>query len=261
MRYALQSTDRPTLLSLGSGWPISATMTNLPSSQAEAMLHRVSPAGRAQALKAQQRRQRAVMRQVQRILLAAVGIVLVLTAIDFAGLPVGMVGLIAGLVAFAVVSAAILAVSRERPASVDTLVDADLGELAPRTAMWLEQQRATLPAPAARLLDGIGFRLEAMAPQLARLDPSEPAADAVRRLLATELPALVEGYAGVPQPLRGQARDGRPSADAHLGEGLTVIDSEIARMTEQLARGAFDELATQNRFLELKYREDGGFGG
>ena len=41
-------------------------------------------------------------------------------------------------------------------------------------------------------------------------------------------------------------------------EGLRLIDGEVARMTEQLARGAFDEVATQRRYLELKYSGEGG---
>mgnify|MGYP007088053675 CR=1 FL=1 len=32
-------------------------------------------------------------------------------------------------------------------------------------------------------------------------------------------------------------------------------DAEIGRMSEQLASGDLDKLATQNRFLELKYQE------
>jgi hypothetical protein len=40
-----------------------------------------------------------------------------------------------------------------------------------------------------------------------------------------------------------------------------VIDAEVTRMTEQLARGAFDEVATQRRYLELKYDGAGSLGG
>ena len=36
----------------------------------------------------------------------------------------------------------------------------------------------------------------------------------------------------------------------------TSVGDEVARMSEQLAGGEFDALATQNRFLELKYQGD-----
>ena len=64
----------------------------------------------------------------------------------------------------------------------------------------------------------------------------------------------------MPVSLRARAgADGR-TADAQLVDGLALIDGEVARMTEQLARGAFDEVATQGRYLELKYRGEGELG-
>jgi hypothetical protein len=109
-----------------------------------------------------------------------------------------------------------------------------------------------------RLADLISARLDAMTPQLAQLDPREPAADSVRRLLSTELPRLIDHYRAIPEPLRAEARDGNASADARLVDALGIAEAQIGRMTEQLARGAFDELATQHRFLELKYEGEGG---
>lgn len=224
------------------------------------MIHRVSPEGRAQALKEQRRRQRAQARVIGWMVVAAILIVAGVLAINAWAMPVGNLGVIAAIVASASACVAIMAASRPRAVPAASLTQVDLPRLADRTATWLEQQRPALPAPAAALLDGIGTRLEAMAPQLAGVDARVPAADAVRRLLGTELPALVSGYQGVPLTLRAQGWEGGLSADTQLLEGLATIDGEIARMTEQLARGAFDELAIQNRFLALKYREDGGLG-
>ena len=223
------------------------------------MLRRVSPEGRERARREQQRRQRAMWRLVARCALAALAITLIAAAIGLA-VPLGAPGVLIALVAF-VISCGVIAVrTRERPPTAATLPGADLHLLPERTGAWLEQQRPALPAPAAQLLDGIGVRLDAMAPQLARLDPREPAADAVRKLLGTELPGLVDGYRELPPGLRDQPRDDGSTPDAHLLHGLGVIDGEIGRMTEQLARGAFDELATQNRYLELKYRGDDTLG-
>ena len=230
------------------------------SSQAEAMLRRVSPEGRARAAREQARRQRATLRLVGKCLLALLVIALVVAAIGAWVTPVTPIGMIAALVAFVLACAGITYASREAPPSVAGVAGATLAALPERTANWLDQQRPALPAPAARLLDGIELRLEAMAPQLRELDPRSPGADAVRNLLAVELPNLIERHHRIPATLRADERDGRLSADAHLTQGLGIVDAEIARMTEQLARGAFDELATQNRFLELKYEGEGDLG-
>ena len=231
------------------------------SSQAEQMMRRVSPEGRERARRERLRRQRVMRRLVVRCGVAVVGVLL--AALAYGGLvaPLGPLGLL--VVAVAMVAACVVtaAMMRERPLASATIADADLPQLPDRTARWLEQQRAALPAPAATLLDGIGVRLDALAPELGRLDPAEPAADEVRRLVGRELPGLVERYRAVPATLRADARDGGDSADAHLSSGLRLIDGELARMTERLASGAFDGLSTQDRFLQLKYRGDGVLGG
>jgi hypothetical protein len=134
------------------------------------------------------------------------------------------------------------------------LAETDLKALPLKTEIWLEKQRPVLPAPALPIIDAIGTRLDTLAPQLARLDPREPAALEVRRLLSDHLPELVTGYQSIPPALRGQPRNGRVP-DAQLVEGLSVIEQEIATMTQQLASGDLDKLAAHNRYLELKYIE------
>ncbi len=124
-----------------------------------------------------------------------------------------------------------------------------------RTEQWLEKQRPQLPAPAQTLVDGIGVRLEQLAPQLATLNDQEPAAAEVRKLIGEQLPELVKGYARVPEALRRVERNGK-TPDAQLTDGLAVIDSQIAQMSAQLAEGDLDLLATRGRYLEIKYRED-----
>ncbi len=51
------------------------------------------------------------------------------------------------------------------------------------------------------------------------------------------------------------ARDGR-SPDRQLVEGLRVVDEELGRMGADLAHGDLHRLATQQRYLEIKYRGD-----
>ena len=63
-----------------------------------------------------------------------------------------------------------------------------------------------------------------------------------------------------PGERRREGRDG-PSPDRQLIDGLAVVDGELARMTAQLASGDLHKLATQGRYLELKYKGDGALGG
>jgi hypothetical protein len=137
------------------------------------------------------------------------------------------------------------------------MAKSDLPLLPLQTERYLEAQRPALPAPAQRLADEIGIKLEAIGPQLAQLDPREPAAFEFRKLMAEELPELVEGYKRVPEGMRRSERNGS-SPDNQLVEGLRVVDEQLARMSEQLISGDLNKLATQGRYLELKYRGEDG---
>ena len=221
--------------------------------QAEEMLRRVSPEGRAQARREREARARARNRALGKVVFVTLATLLLLYLLAMVGLRGSPIALatVAAVVAGAV---AVLARRRGRVAPRAQLATADLHRLPAEATAWLDAQRKALPAPALPLADALGHRLAELEPQLARLSPQEPAADAIRKLVATELPALVEGWRGVPRSLRSQPQaDGR-TPDAQLTDGLRVIDGEVARMTEQLARGALDEVATQGRYLELKYR-------
>lgn len=223
---------------------------------AEALLHRVSPEGRRLARRARQRRLRERLRTGRRMMLALAGIVAVAIVWGVAIGPIGQLGFLAALVALVVAWVAIIAVSRTHEDTPETLVASDLAQLPGRTEAWLQRQRALLPAPAVRLVEEIGVKLDALGPQLAGLDPNEPAADGVRKLLSQELPELIQGYARVPADLRRVARDG-PAPDRQLVDGLRVVDEQLGRMSADLASGDLARLATQGRYLELKYRDDG----
>lgn len=226
--------------------------------RAEELIRRISPEGRARARRIRERRRRAAQRLMMRWLLAAI---LVAAATGALGLVVALTGAILLIAAAIFLLAAILIArfSSAREASPAAIASANLPLLPQRTEEWLERQRPALPAPAARLLDGIGARLAAMSPQLEGLDPRGPAADAIRKLLCDELPELVKGYQRVPPPLRAQQGGHGTTPDRQLADGLAIIDSEIARMTVQLAAGDLDLLATRNRYLELKYKSGDAF--
>lgn len=134
----------------------------------------------------------------------------------------------------------------------DELAEADLGELAASTELWLEGRRKALPSPALDAIDLIGVRLEQLGPQLETLDPATPAAREVRKLLAEHLPALVDSYTRIPASLRGKEHAGSTPA-TQVTEGLHVIAGEIETMSLNLSRNDLDALAVRGRFLESKY--------
>lgn len=227
--------------------------------QAEALLRRVSPEARRLATRARQRRWRAFVRRLKIALFAVVAIAAV-AAVTGLFMPIGVGGFALALIAMAAAAATILFWPGTPEPTPERLVQSDLKLLPQRTEEWLARQRPALPAPAARLVDGIGLRLEALAPQLQTLDPREPAAAEVRKLIGEELPELIGGYQRVPAALRREGRNGM-SPDKQLVEGLGVVDRELARMTEQLASGDLHKLATQGRYLELKYPGEDEVGG
>lgn len=223
---------------------------------AEALLQRVSPEGRRLAQRQRQRRYRAMWRAARRIVVATLAILLAMGVVGMVIGPIGQMGFLAALVLMAVSWVVILAISHEPEETVQSLAaTTDIALLPQKTEAWLQRQRPALPAPAQRLADGIGVKLEQLAPQLAGLNPAEPVAAEVRKLLSIELPELVEGYARVPQSLRKVERDGGPSPDRQLAEALGVVDEQLAQISADLASGDLHRLATQQRYLELKYKD------
>jgi hypothetical protein len=220
---------------------------------AEAVLRRHSARGQSLSSRARARRNAAIIRKLRRIAAAAFAIVMGAMVAGWF-LPLGTNGVMIVL-ALLVAATLIFGLWPSEPrVSTEKLAEADLKALPLQTEIWLENQRKALPAPAVQLVDSIGVRLETLAPQLEALNPNAPVAVELRRLLSDHLPELVGGYRSIPEPLRREERNGRVP-EKQLIEGLGVIDAEIAQVSEQLASGDLDRLATQNRFLELKYQE------
>ncbi|WP_145199569.1 hypothetical protein [Sphingobium sp. B2] len=220
---------------------------------AEAVLRRHSERGQSLTARARQRRNAGLIRKVKYAFWAVLAVILGSAVAGFV-VPLGTTGV---MIALGVVIAALLLIGllpTETRVRTEALAETPLTALPLQTEIWLENQRKALPAPAATLVDSIGTKLEILSPQLEKLGPQDPAALEVRRLLADHLPELVTGYQSIPQPLRREERNGRVP-EKQLVEGLAVIDAEIGRMSESLASGDLDKLATQNRFLELKYQE------
>lgn len=135
----------------------------------------------------------------------------------------------------------------------ETLVQSDLKSLAGKTEIWLENQRLALPPPAVRIVNDIGAQLDALSPQLQKLDDKEPAAYEVRKLVGEHLPELINGYRSIPSSMREKSEDGAKSPDEQLVSGLSVIEKEISSVTQQIAKGDIDNLSIRERFLEMKY--------
>jgi hypothetical protein len=222
--------------------------------KADATLTRVtSPPKMSARIRAAQRRSAA--RKAKRIFATVLAIFIAMFIIGLI-LPIGTTGVMIGVLLMVLASIGIVMMPGAEPfPDAAALPTAALAQLPLKTESWLASQRPMLPAPAQRLADDIGVRLETLAPQLQTLNENEPAAAAIRRLIADELPELVRGYGRVPENLRRANTDGL-IPEKQLVDGLSVVDSELARMSEQLARGDLEKLATQGKYLELKYQGD-----
>ena len=204
--------------------------------------------------RARKRREAEVMKRIGRIAVADFAIIVAAVVIGWF-VPLGMFGALA-VMALLIAATVVLAVAPGAPEpKAESLPGVPLRTLPLQTEAWLDRQRPALPAPALTLVDAIGVRLETLAPQLASLDESEPAAAEIRKLVGEQLPELVKGYGRVPESLRRVPRNGR-TPDEQLVDGLKVIEEEIGEMTASLAQGDLDSLATRGRYLQIKYRDD-----
>lgn len=192
---------------------------------------------------------------------AMTGVAVLLAAFIYGAFvaPLGITGVLAvALVVMLAMTVALLWPTGARPVrapDVATLPTTPVAMLPSQTGRWLASQRLALPAPARTLADSIGVKLSGLTDQLQAVPENTPAAAHVRRLLAEELPGLVQGYARVPEALRKDGVDGL-NPDKQLFEGLGAVDTELQRISEELARGHLEELATQGKYLEYKYRGD-----
>jgi hypothetical protein len=219
------------------------------------VIDRTRANGRGASTRSRKAREGEVMRRVARIAVADVAIIVAAIVVGFF-LPLGMFGALA-VMALLIATTVVLAMAPATPEiRAEALSGAPLRVLPMQTEAWLDRQRPALPAPAQTLVDAIGVRLDALGPQLADLDDQTPAASEVRKLIGEQLPELVKGYQRVPATLRSVPRNGR-TPDEQLADGLRVIEGEIAEMSATLAQGNLDQLATRERYLQIRYREDG----
>jgi hypothetical protein len=192
---------------------------------------------------------------LHKLIRACLAVAAILFAATLAGLVldgIGLGGFVLTLLALAVAVGVLATFPRFRVPALGTLNRGDVRATVGRTQLWLESQRAALPAPAARQIDAIGARLDGLGVQLEGIDPAEPAVGDVRRLIGEHLPGMVASYTRIPAHLRGEQRGGRTS-DQQLTEGLAKITEEIDALSRRLADGDIDALATEARYLDYRY--------
>ena len=78
----------------------------------------------------------------------------------------------------------------------------------------------------------------------------------MRKLVGEHLPELINGYRAIPASMRSKANDSGKSPDEQLIGGLSLIEKEIAGVTQQIAKGDIDNLSIRGRYLELKYDQN-----
>lgn len=222
--------------------------------RAGALIGRLSPQAQRLAQRVRQKRRAHFFKKLGRVVIAGGAIMVASALFGLFFTPIGSTGVMLAFGLWILAAWVLLVYPRYPEASAETLVQTDLKYLPAQTEVWLAAQRKALPAPSQRLLDGIGTRLETLAPQLQSIDPREPAAVEVRKILSDHLPELVSGYRRVPETLRSERQANGQTPDQQLEAGLKLIDEEIGEMTRNIAAGDLHSLATQGKFLELKYR-------
>ena len=174
--------------------------------------------------------------------------------------PIGITGLF--LVALAIL-AIMLAVSFWPSESKRVAYNEQLptGTVVRQLENMLVRRRAALPAPAAQRADAIGAQLPLLESRLSEVDPLDPLAQDARRLMGKHLPELIERYERIPADYRGQTDGEGLTADQRLVASLDAARKALGEIGDKLVQGDRQAFETQGRFIESRYKEDGGPGG
>lgn len=185
---------------------------------------------------------------------AALVCVVVLAGIIGAVVPLGIGGAMIVLLTLAVVLALGVTWALNRPEAIEPkdMVEVVISELADGAISWIGTRSVGLPADARVVMGRISERLRTLDPMIERLDSNGPEAAEVRGLFAVQMPALVDEFQRVPEPLRTVVRNGQ-TPEQTLVKGLGVIESETAELVERLAQTDLDGLQTRGRYLDMKY--------
>ena len=196
-----------------------------------------------------------------RLKLIALSLFAIVVASSVAGIVLNGIGFVGVMVTFLAAVAAVMIFGTypkvKLPTRADLTRTQDARQLVARTELWLEQQRPALPAPAVRVVEDIGVRLDALGKQLEHVDPAHPAAAVTRKLVGEILPETIDAYRRIPAHLRTEERAGS-TPDRQIVDSLTRIGQEIDQVTRQLAEGSLDDLAVRTRYLDYRYGDAEG---
>jgi hypothetical protein len=191
----------------------------------------------------------------------AIGALIVATIVF--GLIVGPIG-ITGLFLVGLATLAILVLASFWPTEPKRVA---YNEQLPATTVvrqlekMLVSRRRALPAAAAQPANAIGAQLPLLESKLSEIDPLDPLAQDARRLMGKHLPELIERYERIPEAYRHQPDGDGLTADQRLAAGLDAARKALGDIGDKLVQGDRQAFETQGRFIESRYKEDGGPGG
>ncbi len=190
----------------------------------------------------------------------ALGVLIAATLVF--GLVVGPIGLTGLFVVGALMFLALVLFSvwpNERPV-VEFKEDMPNEAVVRRLDQMLVRKRAALPPPAASRIDAISAQLPLLESRLAETAILDPLAQDARRLMGKHLPELIERYERVPAAYR-EERDGEGlTVDQRLIAGLDAAKTALDDLGRKLAHEDLTAFETKGRFIESRYRDDGGAG-
>jgi hypothetical protein len=174
--------------------------------------------------------------------------------------PIGITGLF--LVGLAILAVLVLASFwPSEPKRVAYSEQIPTGTVVRQLENILVRQRSALPAPAAQRADAIGAQLPLLESRLAEVDPLDPLAQDARRLMGKHLPELIDRYERIPAAYRHQPDGEGLTADQRLVASLDAARQALGDIGEKLVQGDRQAFETHGRFIESRYKEDGGPGG
>lgn len=144
-----------------------------------------------------------------------------------------------------------------RPAGATVSETTSAAQLANAATGWLERQRWSLPATTHEPLRAIVRRVVDLAVQPDGLPAESEELRLAQRLIAEELPELVESYRRIPSHLTEQVTPTGTTPHQQLLSGLILVDDQLAQLQERLADRDLRALSTHFRYLALKYAPDG----
>ena len=199
----------------------------------------------------------------RKIATALIAVAIVMVATIVLGVVVdgiGLGGFVLSLLAMAGAAAFFLVPRREKPI-VDYKEDMPNQAVVQRLDTLLTRKRAALPAPAGRRIDAISQQLPLLESRLAETQMLDPLAQDARRLMGRHLPELIERYERVPAAYRAERDGDGLTVDERLVQGLDAAKAALDDLGRKLAREDLSAFETQGRFIESRYREDGGLKG